>query len=340
MLTRVFLAGLLFFLVQCNRQENSLTISVDMSSQHDEGNFTPELGDKLAFAGEINDWESSDLIFKDGDEDWVYELKIPPNKLNAVDTLEFKLVINSDQNRDLNNGGWETIVNRKIPKETFLVDETVLVFNEPWAQAKIEEVTFSVSMSNQRVLGFFNPSTDKVIVTGSFLGWDPEGVEMDDKDDDMIYEISMPVEINPIRPEAYKYRIIKKEKQSFGHLPNEGWEFIDNRLLAGENNSGIEVDYFNDQMRVARFQIARSWLSDTMNIDINKGDQIQIILRSNDHAFLSPPLVKVKKGIYETSIEIPLNMSNIEWQISKNYENQFKAYESLNISQMGAVIRK
>ena len=64
-------------------------------------------------------------------------------------------------------------------------------------------------MSNQPILGFFDPEKDKVVVSGSFLGWESNGITLQDGNQDGVFEQTMPIEMNPNKPHIYKFRINK-----------------------------------------------------------------------------------------------------------------------------------
>ncbi|MEX0721256.1 MAG: hypothetical protein WD059_11350 [Balneolaceae bacterium] len=339
MIRGIIFIYVLTLLSGCTGTAEEIAIRVDMSEQHDEGLFNPSAGDRLSLAGNMNNWEEGVIVFKDEDGDWIYEAIVKDKSFERQDTLEFKFVFTSKDNRELPNGGWESIPNRRIAISDVVTEKPVFTYNRPWSKSETHEVEFAVLMSNQEVLGFFNPEKDKVVLTGSFMNWDPNGVEMEDRDGDTIYELILPVEINRNQPEYYKYRILKENEQSFGYLPNEGWEMIDNRSITERlQRSEIEVDYFNDQMRVVRFRIGEIWLMDSLNLDIKKGDQIQISLESTEQTFLTNPLIKVEENLYETSIEIPPRMTNIKWKVLKNYQEAGDIVRSLNVNQLGKVI--
>ncbi len=310
--------------------DQEVAILLDLAQEHDEGRFNPEAGDQVFIAGNFNEWQNNLHYLSDNNSDWVYEIKLT----NVPDTLSFKFGIQSSINKDLANRGWEVVPNRTITKEVLLTDAPVLEFNKSWKRDMGFEIPFAVSMSNQQVLGFFDPDKDKVVVTGSFMEWDPLGIELQDDDNDLIYETTVPVSISNGNPEQYKYRIIKREA-SIGYLPNNGWEFVDDRLLISDEE---QVDYFNDQKRIARFQISESYLRDSLNTSMKKGDMLQIRLTGSDFDFLSSEMIKTKEGCYEISVQIPMKMSEVRWYLVKNVISKMHDYKTEKITQHGKKI--
>ncbi|MEQ9308000.1 MAG: hypothetical protein RLN90_00995 [Balneolaceae bacterium] len=285
-----------------------------MSSQHDEGYFNPENGDKVAIAGFFNDWSPNSGFLQDIDGDWIYEYEVK----ESTDTLEFKFIITSETNLDLPNSGWELISNRIISSSVVQEQQPVFEFNLPWRPSSYDEVEFSVSLNNQKILDFFDPEKDHVVVSGTFIDWDPEGIQLWDDDKDGIYEIRMPVQMSSTKPHQYKYRIIKPSDYN-GYIPNGGWEQLDDRILIGED---IPRTYFNDQQRIARFVISECWMKDASSNDIEANDLFQIRFYVGEITYLSGELIKTKDSVYETSVAIPMNVGTVRWEV---IENQYLA---------------
>ncbi len=281
-----------------------------MSSQHDEGYFNPENGDKVAIAGFFNDWNPSSDVLKDIDGDWIYEFQVE----EPADTLEFKFIISSETNKDLPNSGWELIPNRMVSRSVLLEQQPVFEFNLPWSPDVYEDVAFSVSMNNQEILDFFDPEKDNVVVSGTFLDWDPGGVQLWDDDKDGVYEITMPVQMSSTKPHQYKYRIVKSSYFN-GYIPNGGWEQLDDRILIGDD---IPRTYFNDQQRIARFLISESWMENASSDPIKANDLFQIRFHVGETTYLSGELIKTKNLDYETSVAIPMNIGTVRWEVIKN----------------------
>ena len=315
-------------LTSCDKGENVI-LRIDLAREHDEGRFNPDAGDQVFIAGNFNDWQSQSVFLTDTDGDWVYETTLS----EIPDTVSFKFGIQSSVNKDLANGGWEVVPNRSVVKEVLVSDAPVFEFNRSWKRNVEVQIPFAVSMSNQQVLGFFDPDKDKVVVTGSFMGWDPIGITLKDEDKDLIYEATVPVSIKNGKPEQYKYRIAKNES-STGYLPNNGWEFLDDRLLISEEE---RVDYFNNQKRIARFQISEAYLQDSLNVTMKKGDILQIRLTGSDFDFLSSEMIETKEGKYETSVQISMNVSNFKWYITKNTNDYLFESRYIVVTQNGRV---
>jgi len=169
-------------------------------------------------------------------------------------------------------------------------------------------------MHNQEVLGFFDPKNDNVVVTGSFTGWDSNGVELDDKDGDGVYEKTIPIEVNPDQPHLFKYKIVKPEGFD-GYVPNGGWEISDDRVVSKANS---QLHYFNNQQRIARFLVDKDWLNKQSENGIELSDMYQIRFFVGEESYLSDPLELTETGKYETSVSIPLHVDKLVWTIVEN----------------------
>jgi hypothetical protein len=300
-----------------------------MSSQHDEGYFNPENGDEVALAGFFNDWNPNTDFLEDTDGDWIYEFELK----EPADTLEFKFVIRSETNMDLPNSGWELIPNRMINTSVLTEQNPVFEFNLPWQASSYEDIEFSVSLNNQEVLGFFDPKKDKVIVSGTFLDWDPEGIQLWDDDEDGVYEITMPVQMSSTKPHLFKYRIVKSSDFN-GYVPNGGWEQLDDRVLDKEV---VTRTYFNDQKRIARFKISEAWLISKSNYII-PNDMFQLRFHVGETTYFSDELVKTKALNYETSVEIPMNIGSVRWEVVKNQSEVLSEIYEHMVTHNGALI--
>ncbi len=316
-------------LISCQQASDSV-IRIDMSSQHDEGYFNPENGDKIAIAGFFNDWNPNTDFLKDSDGDWIYEFELK----EPADTLEFKFVIRSETNMDLPNSGWELIPNRIIKSSVLTEQNPVFEFNLPWQASSYEDIEFSVSLNNQEVLGFFDPEKDKVIVSGTFLDWDPEGIQLWDDDEDGVYEITMPVQMSSTKPHLFKYRIVKSSDFN-GYVPNGGWEQLDDRVLDKED---IQRTYFNNQKRIARFVISEDWLKQTSSAGVKPNDMFQIRFHVGETSYFSDELVKTKTLDYETSVEIPMNIGTVRWEVVKNQSEALSGIYEHIVTHNGALI--
>jgi len=326
-----WLFGLLIVLLSCSDfQSDGIDITVDMSYERDEGRFNPEHGDVLSIAGSFNEWEQQKNILEDPEGDWIYAITVK----EIPDTVEFKFVVSSTSNLDLPNSGWEMIPNRKLTKTVLQKDTPILRFNEQWSPVEVMDITFSVSMSNQQVLEFFDSDTDEVIVSGSFLGWDANGITLNDDDKDGVYEQTIPVEINPVKPHTFKFKI-QKPASFNGYIPNDGWEFIDDRVLSSQQT---EVQYFNDQKRVARFIVDEQWLEENTPDGIQRADIYQIRFYMGEDSYLSEPLMKSASQYYETSLQIPLNVDKVKWTLVSNQSEELFPVNETIVTHKGAIV--
>jgi hypothetical protein len=311
-------------------QNDGIEITFDMSKERDQGRFNPEQGDILSIAGSFNEWELQKNILEDPEGDWNYSISIT----EIPDTLEFKFVVSSSSNLDLPNSGWEIIPNRILAKEILETVRPIFRFNEPWSPIEIKDITFSVSMSNQEILGFFDSSKDEVVVSGSFIGWDSNGIILYDNDKDGVYEQTVPIEINPLQPHNYKFKI-QKPSSFNGYIPNDGWEFLDDRVVMSQNSV---VQYFNDQKRVARFLVDEQWLQDNTQNGIQRGDMYQIRFLVGGESYLSEPLQKAAGGFYETSQQIPLIVDKVKWTLVENQTRELNDIQETVVTHKGVVI--
>lgn len=326
-----YLLVFVFIVVGCiNIQNDGLEFIVDMSNERDDGRFNPDLGDVISIAGTFNNWEPNKNILIDPDGDWNYSITLT----NVPETGEFKFVISSKSNLDLPNSGWEIIPNRKISKIVVENESPILRFNEAWSPIEVLDITFAVSMSNQEILDFFDPEKDQVVVTGSFIGWDYNGITLEDADEDGVFEQTVPIEINPVKPHSFKYRIDKPSSFD-GYIPNDGWEFIDDRFLMTQSS---DVHYFNDQKRVARFLVEERWLTANLTEAIKRSDMYQIRFFVGEESYLSEPLQKATGNYYETSLQIPLIVDIVKWTVVKNQNDELTDLQETVVTHKGAVI--
>ncbi|MCG8372625.1 MAG: hypothetical protein MI700_03790 [Balneolales bacterium] len=313
----------------CGKQ-SGFTVKVDMSHERDQGRFNPEDGDIVSMLSSVNDWEPGVDQLEDPEGDWIFEIDLD----QVSDTLEFKFAISSEVNLDLPNAGLEIIPNRRLPGEVLKNDPPVLIFNRNWNPYKVEDITFKVSMNNQEVLDFFDPERDQVVVTGSFLGWDANGIVMDDKDGDGIYERTVPVELNSDQPQWFKFKMIKHEDFT-GYVPNGGWEITEDRVVSLSNN---QLHYFNNQQRIARFIVDSAWLNQQSENGIEASDMYQIRFYVGEDSYLSDPLEHTDSGELEVSISIPLQVDRLVWTIVENQSSELIAPTESVVTHLGKKI--
>jgi len=327
-----------------------VTFKVDMSFEHDNGYFKPEDGDKISIAGNFNNWKADSLFLSDENQDYIFEI----NLQNLPDTLEFKIKQQSGDGRPLANSGWEGIANRKIAKSNLLKNQySVFRYNELWEPDSTYEVTFTVGMSNQIVLGFFRPEEgDQVVVSGDFLKWNEDGILLSDQDGDEIYSVSVPVKMSEDNPLEYKFRMVSKQSRP---VLNSGWETTENRkfyyseylkngseLTNSEDNTVAEIELpyadFSEQSRIARFIINTTEFEKVGKFAPLKGDFLQIKLEMDGKETLSDPLINVGKKKWETALIIPLTVRIIKWSIFLNNTKSISNPELVKINKTGSQI--
>ena len=319
-----------FLLLGCQTQENSIILKVDLSNEHDAGRFVPEDGDRLMVVGAFNDWEPGVHELTDPEADWRYEIKLGRDVVNEADTLSFKFVIVSEQNRDLPNSGWEIIPNRSVATEQLEKEPPVFVFNESWSPMVTKELTFRVNMSNQQVLGFFDPEEDRVMVSGTFSQHEGESVELDAEEGSLVYSITFPVEVREEDSINYQYKI---ESGSGRLLPDNGWEFISPREYDYNNRS---ADFFNDQLRVLRVIVSKEWISRITNLGVD--DRMYVQLQWNGNQSRNYRMEEVSGSFFEVSIQVPESMSNIICVLKKNFDDELYESKELQVGLSGRKI--
>ncbi|MCA0447832.1 MAG: hypothetical protein LCH54_16560 [Bacteroidetes bacterium] len=300
---RIFFICFIFSLLTgCHSDKSdSITFRLDMRKEHDLGYFKPELGDKVSIAGNFNDWKPDSIILNDPDGDWIFETELFSNSRDSsfrLDTLLFKFKQFAGDGRVLANTGWEAIANRKVGALELRINEHTFQFNENINTGQQYQVKFTVGMSNQKVLGFFRPEEgDKVVVSGNFLNWNPEGLLLSDDDQDNVYSVTAPVEVKSMEKLEFKYRIVPKVQRQ---LLNKGWEDIPGRVLIFEQGMSsiksrknginfIEIPYcdFADLNRVARFIVNSSELESADIFKPLKGDILQLEIQIGGYTILS-----------------------------------------------------
>ena len=182
-------------------------------------------------------------------------------------------------------------------------------------------MNFTVGLSNQNVLGFFNPKFgDQIVVTGNFCDWDGNGFQMK-KLKEFVYNVSINAYINTDTPLEYKFRILKGIDRPANFLfPNNGWESIPNRRFSSyKDTTNINFSEFNDISRVARFIIDAKNLVNRHEFNPSAGDILQVGLSFNNaQPILSDKMIEVDNCKFEIALTIPLTVQTFKWQIIKN----------------------
>ena len=162
-----------------------LEFKCNMSVQMKEGKFVK--GDKVFIRGDFNGWSGIDYELKDVDGDSIYSRVFPNFKRDQ--SIEFKFVHNQGGN-DI----WETIDNRALTVSVWGRNIYTAYWEDVsvYVPKKTIQVTFSVNMELERLVGWFNPQTDSVSVRGSFNGWgQTKMTPIPDSTD--IYRVTTPV---------------------------------------------------------------------------------------------------------------------------------------------------
>ena len=110
---------------------------------------------------------------------------------------------------------------RSVALSDLLDENIVMEFGQPWQLKAVYPLRFEVNMSNQQVLGFFNPEEgDHVTVTGSWCGWCRPGVNLQEGDKGT-WKADAEVRVRP-GSEVQWWFAIETGRQAY--LPNEGLE--------------------------------------------------------------------------------------------------------------------
>ncbi len=337
----VLIAGSVLFFA-CGRSEpGQVMIRVDMAAEHDAGRFNPNAGDRTAIAGPFNNWQPDAEQLRDDENDWYYGIPLTSLTSPDTDSLEFKFVILPGPGRSVPNSGWETLPNRRVAVADLARHRPVMTYNEPWGPEQETPVTFRAGMAGQQVLGFFDPGRgDRVVVTGTFTGWDPQGIPLR-ADTGGVYSLRLPVTYRPDEPVRYKFRILPGQPDVL--LPNGGWEQRPDRELSlPAINPGGAFDagfaWFGDQVRIARFVVDTGRWLDNETFRPGQGDLLQVELNLDGTVRRTPALVKTREGWWETSVEIPLEAREVSWRVVKNLEEELTRFEKVRVPPEGAVI--
>lgn len=325
----------------CAKEKKEFDVKIDLAQELGVEMFSPDHGDSIFIAGNFNSWDNNAHVLKKSSRDWVYGIDVSDMvdlqnpEVQPNDTLEFKFYIKSDNPSKLLNTGWESIENRKYMIGDLLIDKPTFLYNDINKIEEKKEITFTVGMSNQNVLGFFEPdSGDIIVVTGSFLNWDPLGIPLK-KVSNGVYSETIPIS-EDLKSIEYKYRILSK-RDTFHS--DQGWEKRSNRVYFLNSEEGnTNFTYFDDLKRVARFRIAAEELIKRGEFDPSQGNQIQIKLKLDGNEVLSNFLFPVKDFFYETAIVIPESVISIEWKLVKDLKNPLSDYITIEVPIEGKLV--
>jgi hypothetical protein len=325
-------------LLSCEKPKKENVIAVNMSAEIKANRLLPEQNDKISIAGNFNNWHADKLYLEDYNGDGIYTIDAMPiiEQLHSIDplldSLIFKFVITPGIQRPLSNQGWEAIPNRVLHIDYLLKEKPVLKYNNAYIRQDMVEAIFRVELSNQNVLGLFEPdSGDKVVVAGDFNNWNPDGVLLN-KIDGFVYGVTLPVEKkNNLK---YKFRIVTDRLI----LPFSGWENRNNRQYNWKTVTN-QLDWFSDVQRVGRFIINTKKLQKEGTFNPQRGDILQLRFYLDGMESLSEQLIAVNYYEYETSSMFPIAAKKIEYQIVINKRDTVDNKIILDISQYGMIIR-
>ena len=177
----------------------------------------------------------------------------------------------------------------------------------------------------------------RLLSTGSFSAWNPEGYPLADPDGDRVYTATLPVEYHEGEPVAYKYRMLSAENQQL--LPNEGWESRPNRLLAiPDQVDTLSTGFvaFNDHRRIARFVVDISHWKQEGTFRPERGDILQLKLSLDGNERIAASFDRVGPAHYETAVQIPLEVSEIAWKLVKNVDEELTEPQLVSVPLQGA----
>lgn len=324
-----------------NEGNKHIIIRVDMSKEHDSGIFKPGDGDKVFVAGNFDGWKKNGILLSNVKGNWLYSADIydylKKEKELSLDSLEFNFVIQSGDHRDLPNEGWETIAARRVPLSEIESRSPIFTYNTAYVPKETFRVTFTVGMRDQETLGFFKPQDgDRVIVSGNFCNWSPQGVALHRKGDG-IYSRKITLRLNPNDPFRYLFRVVASRKAL---IPNRGWETVAHRQAALSAPT-IQLPFaeFNGVRRAARFIINPAKWEQEGIFQPMKGDILQIRLMFDGKPFLSDRMFRVNKHRYETAIEVPLSVRHVRWQVVENMKHKLTHLRSVDASLNGVIVR-
>jgi len=338
-----FLLIMLLVVINCGRvTKQRHFIRLDMSKEHDAGRFIPDKGDMVFIKGDFTNGEKFDLPLDDSDGDWIFTVllnDILQQSSEPVDSLKFAFLIEPGDNRYIPNSGKEAIPLRVVLLKDIYDKKPIFIFNEAFDDRREAEVTFTVGVANQKVLGFFKPEEgDILVVTGDFCKWDERGFPMKGNRNDEIFSVTIPVKYDPNQAIEYKYRILTNRKVI---LPNNGWEGVPNRALAiSKDVTSTPYAEFSDLRRVARFIIITKSLEKDGKFNPFKGDILQINLMLDGQENLSDALVFIEECQYETAVVFPLTVKDIKWQLIKNIKEVLTEWQPVEVGLKGKLIQR
>lgn len=299
-----------------------VTIRLDLTAEQDAGRFNPEVGDRVSIAGNFNEWKPDDVFLNRASDSWEYAIGID---VSGLDTLEYKFIIHSGDGRDLPNSGWENIPNRRLTRKELAKYEPVHVFDTPWGPEKRGDVTFTVNLSNQVVLGYFSPDNgDRVRLTGSFFDWE-DGVDLTLIDTLHTYSVTLPLTYPAGVPLQYRYQILRVDSTLID--PWKGWEKTGERSREPEL---VRTDFYNNQSHVLRFIVTtpgKRDVSEPMTIELEHGGK----------TLQTDPLMRVGPGVYETAVMLGGD-GEVRWRVKPSSRNNIRDMKEIPLNQYGGKV--
>ncbi len=233
-------------------QAVDVTFSVDMSVQMDLGNFNPDtMG--VDVRGSFNNWgnPAATALFREG-ETGIYSATISVAGAES-DPVEYKFVYNNGSDV------WENMTDNRSfnlgPSGTAQILDTVYFNNQgPVGPEVTADVTFSVDMGVQIVLGNFDPDTGEVQIRGPFNEWG--GTALTQVGETTVYSATLSVTANEGSDVPHKFYIV-------GFLdPNDGYETGNDRtFVMGEHGVPLVLDtvYFSNQAPASGLNLDGTW---------------------------------------------------------------------------------
>ena len=239
-----------------------VSFSVNMSVQQQRGFFDPVVGDIVNVLGTMNGDNFTIPIQLDPLGGGIYEVSTMLWGQTGME-VQYKYYVEAGDDRELPNAGWELLGDDPFLNRTFLLGEDdsyqvlpTVFFNDDEGgttpDPEFRNVHFTVDMSVQQNLGFFNPSVgDDVFVRGTMNEDDFSTSMLMQAIGDDVYQLILEVEGDAGLIVDYKYFVIAGDGRD---LPNNGWELFDdnptmNRQVAlGEPNVDqiLPTVFFND----------------------------------------------------------------------------------------------
>lgn len=202
-------------------QDTQVTFQVNMAVQTSRGAFNPAT-DTVEVRGVFNNWAATGLLLTSAAGNTnLYVGTFPLNGVPGA-ALQYKFVIASTVSAEV----WESIDNRVFSLESSAQTLPIVFFNnlevDPGTGVP---VTFQVDLATQLGDGTFDPSTNSVVVRGSFNGWAGEWRLTNSSPSTNIYTGTFNITASPGSTNEFKFVIL-------GRAAGDLWENdIGNRVF-------------------------------------------------------------------------------------------------------------